>query len=228
MYGHILPPLKIACARPLVSLAFSQLRSLNIAPRTWLQKLSFRGIRGQLFRQFAVAVSVAMLISALNAPALSPAQPELAGVFSTYAADTPQIYLDIDRDRAQVLGVSITDDFNIFGRTWQVNLQAGIPFRKRIDDIYRIYVRNNHGSMVPMRALADAKLVQGPQTVVRYNGYRAAIINGVRKPGYSSGQAGHRLRTYSTLARTTTPIGRRSIPNRLSFLEGTGFAESMQ
>ena len=118
-------------------------------------------------------------------------QPELAGVFATYSADTPQIYLDIDRDKAQVLGVKISDifnalqstlgsfyinDFNIFGRTWQVNVQADAPFRNQIDDIDRIYVRNGHGGMVPMRALAQAKLVQGPQTVVRYNGYRGAVI----------------------------------------------------
>src|SRR5690242_18078671 len=95
-------------------------------------------------------------------------QPELAGVFSTYAADTPQIYLDIDRDKAQVLGVKISDifnalqstlgsfyinDFNVFGRTWQVNLQAETSFRQRLDDIERIYVRNGRGDMVPMRAL---------------------------------------------------------------------------
>jgi HAE1 family hydrophobic/amphiphilic exporter-1 len=131
-------------------------------------------------------------------------QPELAGVFSTYAADTPQIYLDIDRDKAQVLGVKISDifnalqstlgsyyinDFNVFGRTWQVNLQADKAYRTRVDDIQRIYVRNAHGDMVPIRALAEAKLVQGPQTVVRYNGYRGAVVNGAPKPGYSSGQA---------------------------------------
>jgi len=132
------------------------------------------------------------------------AEPELAGVYSTYAADTPQIYLDIDRDKAQVLGVKITDifnalqstlgsyyvnDFNVFGRTWQVNIQAETAFRDNVDDIYRIYVRNAQGGMVPIRALAEAKLVQGPQTVVRYNGFRAAIVNGAAKPGYSSGQA---------------------------------------
>ena len=113
-------------------------------------------------------------------------QPELAGVFSTYAADTPQIYLDIDRDKAQVLGIQISDiftalqatlggfyvnDFNLFGRTWQVNVQAETPFRKSVDDIYRIYVRNAQGAMVPMRALAQARLVQGPQAIVRYNGH---------------------------------------------------------
>ena len=91
-------------------------------------------------------------------------QPELAGVYSTYAADTPQIYLDIDRDKAQVLGVKITDifnalqstlgsyyvnDFNVFGRTWQVNVQAETPFRDKVDDIYQIYVRNAQGGDGP-------------------------------------------------------------------------------
>ena len=146
-------------------------------------------------------------------------QPELAGVFSTYAADTPQIYLDIDRDKAQVLGVKISDifnalqstlgsfyinDFNVFGRTWQVNLQAEIAFRQRLDDIERIYVRNARGGMVPMRALAKAQLVQGPQTVIRYNGYRAAIVNGASKPGYSSGQG---LAAMERISAATLPTG---------------------
>jgi hydrophobic/amphiphilic exporter-1 (mainly G- bacteria), HAE1 family len=146
-------------------------------------------------------------------------QPELAGVFSTYAANTPQIYLDIDRDKAQVLGVKISDifnalqstlgsfyvnDFNVFGRTWQVNLQAETPFRNSIDDIQRIYVRNAHGDMVPIRALAEPKLVQGPQTVVRYNGYRGAIINGAPKPGFSSGQA---LASMERISAATLPPG---------------------
>jgi HAE1 family hydrophobic/amphiphilic exporter-1 len=146
-------------------------------------------------------------------------QPELAGVFSTYAADTPQIYLDINRDKAQVLGVKISDifnalqstlgsfyinDFNVFGRTWQVNVQAETPFRERVEDIERIYVRNAAGEMVPIRALAEAKLVQGPQTVVRYNGYRGAVVNGAPKPGYSSGQA---LGAMERMSATTLPSG---------------------
>jgi hydrophobic/amphiphilic exporter-1 (mainly G- bacteria), HAE1 family len=146
-------------------------------------------------------------------------QPQLAGVFSTYAADTPQIFLDIDRDKAQVLSVRISDifnalqstlgsyyinDFNVFGRTWQVNLQAETSFRKRIDEIQNIYVRNARGGMVPMRALAEAKLVQGPQTVVRYNGYRAAIVNGAPKPGYSSGQG---LAAMERISAATLPSG---------------------
>jgi hydrophobic/amphiphilic exporter-1 (mainly G- bacteria), HAE1 family len=146
-------------------------------------------------------------------------QPELAGVFSTFAADTPQIRLDIDRDKAQVLGVKVTDifnalqstlggfyinDFNLFGRTWQVNVQAEAPFRDAIEDIYRVYVRGSRGAMVPIRALAQARLVQGPQTLVRYNGYRAAIINGAQKPGYSSGQG---LGAMERISAATLPAG---------------------
>ncbi len=131
-------------------------------------------------------------------------QPALAGVFGTYAADTPQIYLNIDRDKVRVLGIHISDifaalqatlggfyvnDFNLFGRTWQVNIQAETQYRKSVDDIYRIYVRNAQGGMVPIREIADVQLVQGPQAITRYNGFRGAIINGAAKPGYSSGQA---------------------------------------
>jgi HAE1 family hydrophobic/amphiphilic exporter-1 len=140
-------------------------------------------------------------------------------VFSTYAADTPQIYLDIDRDKVQVLGVKITDifnalqstlgsfyvnDFNVFGRTWQVNIQAETPFRDSIDDIYKVYVRNAQGGMIPIKAVAEARLVQGPQTVVRYNGFRAAIVNGAQKPGFSSGQA---LAAMERISATTLPSG---------------------
>ena len=147
------------------------------------------------------------------------AEPELGGVFSTYAADTPQIYLDIDRDKVQVLGVKITDifnalqstlgsfyvnDFNVFGRTWQVNIQAETPFRDSIEDIYKVYVRNAQGGMIPIKAVAEARLVQGPQTVVRYNGFRAAIVNGAQKPGFSSGQA---LAAMERISATTLPSG---------------------
>ena len=123
----------------------------------------------------------------------SNGQPELAGVFSTFAANTPQLYLDIDRDKAQALGVNINDifnalqttlggyyvnNFNLFGRTWQVNVQAETPYRKKVDDIYQVYVKNSKNEMVPMRALADVRLVLGPQMVTRYNNYRAVIVNG--------------------------------------------------
>jgi hydrophobic/amphiphilic exporter-1 (mainly G- bacteria), HAE1 family len=169
------------------------------------------GLQGQSASDLA-AVLRALLVAANG-------QPELAGVYSTYAADTPQVYLDIDRDKAQVLGVKISDifnalqstlgtyyinDFNIFGRTWQVNIQADTPFRERTDDIDRIYVRNAQGEQVPIRALAVVKLVQGPQTVVRYNGYRGAIVNGAPKPGYSSGQA---IAAMERISAATLPPG---------------------
>jgi HAE1 family hydrophobic/amphiphilic exporter-1 len=140
-------------------------------------------------------------------------------VFTTFAADTPQIYLDIDRDKTQVLGVKVSDvfnalqstlggyyvnDFNLFGRTWQVNIESEDRFRDAIEDIYRVYVRNSTGTMVPIRALAQAKLVQGPQVVIRYNGFRAAVINGAPKPGFSSGQA---LAAMERISATTLPAG---------------------
>ena len=146
-------------------------------------------------------------------------QPELAGVFSTFSANTPQVYLDIDREKAQALGVQISDifnalqstlggyyvnDFNLFGRTWQVNVQAETPFRSRIDDILRIYVRGSGGQMVPMQALASARIVLGPQAVTRYNNYRAVIINGANAPGVSSGTA---LAAMERVAASTLPAG---------------------
>jgi len=160
-----------------------------------------------------IATTVRGLVVAANQ------QPELASVFTTFASDTPQIYLDIDRDKAQVLGVRTADIFNalqstlgsfvinyfnVFGRTWQVNVQAETPYRESVEDIYRIYVRNEQGAMIPMRALAQARLVQGPQALVRYNGFRGAIINGAPKPGYSSGQA---LTAMERIAASTLPTG---------------------
>jgi multidrug efflux pump subunit AcrB len=133
-------------------------------------------------------------------------RPEIAGVFSTFAANTPQLYLDINREKAQTLGVEISDifaalqatlggyyvnDFNLFGRTWQVNIQAETDYRSQVDDIYRIYVKNRQGEMVPMRALAEARLVLGPQALTRYNNYRAASVNGAAAPGGLRREAQH-------------------------------------
>ena len=149
----------------------------------------------------------------------SNGQPELAGVFSTFAANTPQLYLDIDRDKAQALGVNINDifnalqttlggyyvnNFNLFGRTWQVNVQAETPYRKKVDDVYQVYVKNSKNEMVPMRALADVRLVLGPQMVTRYNNYRAVIVNGPAAPGYSTGDA---LAAMEKLSATALPAG---------------------
>jgi len=170
-----------------------------------------QALQGQSATDLA-AVSRALIVAANQ-------QPELAGVFSTYAADTPQVYLDIDRDKAQVLGVKVSDifnalqstlggfyvnDFNLFGRTWQVNIQSEGRFRDAVEDIYRVYVRSNTGAMVPVRSLAQARLVQGPQAVIRYNGFRGVVINGSAKPGFSSGQA---LAAMERISETTLPSG---------------------
>jgi HAE1 family hydrophobic/amphiphilic exporter-1 len=145
--------------------------------------------------------------------------PALTGVFSTFAANTPQLYLQIDREKAQTLGVAVDDiftalqatlggyyvnDFNLFGRTWQVNIQAETDYRSRVDDIYRIHVKNSRGDMVPLRALGEARLVLGPQALTRYNNYRAAIINGAPAPGYSSGAA---LAAMEKISAATLPAG---------------------
>src|SRR5260370_12983306 len=139
---------------------------------------ALEALQGQSPNDIA-AVMRALLVAANE-------QPELAGVFSTFAADTPQIRLDIDRDKAQVLGVKVSDvfnalqstlggfyinDFNLFGRTWQGNVQGEAPFRDAIEDIYRVYVRSSTGAMVPIRALAQPRLVQGPQALIPTHGY---------------------------------------------------------
>ncbi|WP_097142435.1 efflux RND transporter permease subunit [Rhizobium subbaraonis] len=130
--------------------------------------------------------------------------PALNRVFTTYAAATPQLYLDIDREKVQTLGIEVSDvfnvlqsvlgsayanDFNLFGRTWQVTVQGEASERAKVDDIYRINVRNNKGQMVPVRAFAEARLILGPQFIVRYNNYVSATINGEPAPGRSSGEA---------------------------------------
>lgn len=139
----------------------------------------------------------------------------LAAVFSTYASDTPQLYLNIDRDKAQALGVPIANvfsalqstlgsyyvnDFNEFGRTWQVNIQAEGQFRTDPNDINRIYVRNATGGMVPMSSLATIETKLGPAGITRYNGFRAVKINGGPMPGVSSGDALNAMAEVSTRA----------------------------
>jgi multidrug efflux pump len=130
--------------------------------------------------------------------------PQLSRVFSTYSATNPSIYLDIDRDKARILGVEISsifqalqtslggfyvNDMNLFGRTWQVQVQAEAEDRASIDDIYRINVRSAEGKMVPLRSLVEVRVVLGPQGLVRYNNTRAATVQGGPASGISSGQA---------------------------------------
>ena len=128
-------------------------------------------------------------------------QPGLVGLFSAFRAQTPQMYVDIDRERCKAMKVPLnevfltlqlylggyyTNDFNQFGRTWQVNVQGEASERAKVTDIYQINVRNRNGDMVPVRAFANARLILGPQSIVRYNNNRSVTINGGPAAGRSS------------------------------------------
>ena len=147
------------------------------------------------------------------------ADPQLRGVFSTFSATNPSIYLDIDRDKVQILGVQLKDVFqalqaslggyfinnlNLFGRTWQVQVQADAADRADVNDIYRINVRNAEGQMIPLRSLAEARIVIGPPALIRYNNLRAVTVQGGPAPGVSSGQA---LQAFEEVAAKTLPQG---------------------
>jgi hydrophobe/amphiphile efflux-1 (HAE1) family protein len=130
--------------------------------------------------------------------------PGLEGVFTSLRANTPWIYLDIDRIKAKSLGVEVGDvfsmlqvymgslyvnNFNEFGRSWQVNVQADPRFRGNLAEVMQMKVRNKEGEMVPLATLANARNISGPVMVMRYNMYPAAAINGNVAAGTSSGQA---------------------------------------
>ena len=147
------------------------------------------------------------------------ADKRMSRVFSTFTPTTPSLYLDIDRDKAQALGLNVSDvftalqatlggiyvnDFNLFGRTWQVNLQGEAVDRADVSAIWKIFVRNRTGTMVPLRAIADARIVLGPQTISRYNNYRSVTINGSPGAGVSSGVA---LAAMAEVSKTTLPPG---------------------
>ncbi len=151
--------------------------------------------------------------------AASNASPLLTRVFSTYTATTPSIFLDIDRVKAQALGVSVgsifdtlgatlggsyINNFNIFGRVWQVNIEGEAQDRRQASDIDQIYVRNRTNEMVPMASLASSRIVLGPQIITRYNNYRAISVQGSPAPGISSGTA---LQTMADISARTLPSG---------------------
>ncbi len=130
--------------------------------------------------------------------------PELAGVFSTYEVSVPQIQADVNRVKAKEHGIALNDvfetlqaylgsiyvnDFNRFGRTYQVIAQADAPFRSKAEDILRLQTRNENGEMLPLGSIIRVSQSYGPDRVFRYNGYLTADINGGPAPGYSTGQA---------------------------------------
>ena len=152
-------------------------------------------------------------------------------MFSTFSAATPSIYLDIDRDKAQILKVDLSaifqalqaslggyyvNDMNLFGRTWQVQVQAEAEDRSSIDDIYRINVRSADGQMIPLRSLVEVRPVIGPQALIRYNNRIAVTVQGSPAPGISSGQA---LAAMEQVAANTLPRGYRGLWTDVSFQE---------
>jgi hydrophobe/amphiphile efflux-1 (HAE1) family protein len=134
--------------------------------------------------------------------------PKLRGLYTSFRASTPWLFLDIDRQAAKARGVSMADvfntlqvffgsfyvnDFNRFGRTWQVNVQADSDFRKQIEDLKQLKIRNDQGGMVPLGSITGIRDWTGPVMVVRYNMYAAATINGDAEVGTSSGEAIERM-----------------------------------
>ncbi len=128
----------------------------------------------------------------------------LAGVYTTFSANSPQLFLEIDRERLYALGLMLSDvfaalqptlgsayvnDFNLFGRSWQVRMTAAPEFRDTVDDIARIHVRSASGEMVPVGAFARAEFITGPMSLMRYNNQRAAKVSGNPAPGVASGAA---------------------------------------
>jgi multidrug efflux pump len=166
-----------------------------------------------------------------NLAAQGNRQPGLVGLFNGFRAGTPQLYADIDRTKVRTMGVAITDvfdalqaylgsyyvnDFNRFGRTWQVNVQADAPFRVDAETIRQLKVRNADGDMVPLGAVVDVRESAGPVTITRYNMFPAATITGSWQPGVSTGDV---LRTMEALSDKELPRSMTSEWTELSYLQ---------
>jgi HAE1 family hydrophobic/amphiphilic exporter-1 len=144
-------------------------------------------------------VTQALIAEARKQPELNPQQ-----LFTSFSTSTPQFNYDLDRNKAKLLGLKLPDvfntlqiylgslyvnDFNLFGRTFRVTLQADKDARATPSDLSRLYVRNATGGMVPLSTLGTLRAIAGPETVPHYNNYASALVNGGAAPGYSSGQA---------------------------------------
>ncbi len=160
--------------------------------------------------------------------------PGLTAVFSPFSANTPQVFVGIDRQRAQMLGVPIqniteaietyfgsayVNDFNILGRTYHVTAQADLPYRKETADLARLQTRNSAGQMVLLGSVVDFRDISGPDRVARYNLYPAAELQGDTLPGTSSATA---LDTMQRLAHETLPSGFSFEWTDLSYQQVTG------
>jgi len=172
--------------------------------------------------QDAVGRTPQDLAAALRALVLRANQaPEIADAFSTFQADVPQVHVDVDRSKAKTLEVPLgavfgelqsqlgglyVNDFNKFGRVYQVRLQADQRFRDAPHDIHQLHVRNAHGDMVPLSTLVETRTTIGPESISRYNLFRSAQVNGQAAPGYSSSEA---VAAMERVAAETLPPGMR-------------------
>ncbi len=158
-----------------------------------------RGSRRQGQRRALNDATQALIAAARKQPELNP-----QSLFTSFSASTPQLFYDLDRTKAKLLGLSLPDvfntlqidlgslyvnDFNLFGHTFRVTLQADNAARASASDLNKLYVRNATGGMVPLSALGTLKPIVGPETVPHYNNYASALINGAPAPGFSSSQA---------------------------------------
>jgi hydrophobe/amphiphile efflux-1 (HAE1) family protein len=172
-----------------------------------------------------IAAAATSLIIAANQ------DPTMVGVFSTYKANTPQIFVNLDRTRAESLKVPVSrvfatlqeqlgsgyvNDFNLYGQVYQVKVQAEAPYRDAVDDISRLYVRSNEGRMVPMRSLITLSTVLAPPLIYRYNQFASVQINGTAAPGFSSGDA---MTAMEQVAAKTLPNGYAFDWSSMSFQE---------
>ncbi len=185
------------------------------------------------FRLQALADQSPVEIAATTRALLAAAnqEPTLMRVFSTYTADTPQIFVDLDRTRAETLKVPVSrvfttlqqqlgsgyvNDFNLYGRVYQVKVQADAPFRNTAEDIDRLYLRSDDGRMVPMRSLVSLSTVLAPQIVYRYNQFTSVQVNGNAAPGFSSADA---MSAMERVAAKTLPDGYASDWSSMSYQE---------
>lgn len=144
-------------------------------------------------------------------------QPELMGLSTQIRSASPQLFIDVNREKAKSLGIPLTslfsslqslfgstyvDDFSKFGKTFRVTMQAEPEYRSRPEDIDNVFVRSSSGTMVPMKALAKVSYSSGPASITRYNGYMSATVNGSAAAGYSSGQA---MKAMEKVASETLP-----------------------
>jgi multidrug efflux pump len=146
-------------------------------------------------------------------------QPGLVGLFSSFSANQPQLYVDVDRVKAKKQGVALTDvfetlqiylgsayvnDITLFNRNWQVNVQADARYRLRPEDVGKLRVRNSAGNMVPLETMITVRDVAGPAIVNHYNSKPSAELSGNTRPGFSSGQA---ISLMEQIARAELPRG---------------------